>query len=35
MVLEKNGFEPIGLSRSYLQIAGHWRDHMLFQLLSA
>jgi ribosomal-protein-alanine N-acetyltransferase len=30
-VLEKNGFEPIGLARRYLQIAGDWRDHLLFQ----
>jgi ribosomal-protein-alanine N-acetyltransferase len=30
-VLEKNGFERIGLARSYLQIAGEWRDHLLFQ----
>jgi ribosomal-protein-alanine N-acetyltransferase len=33
-VLEKNGFEPIGLARRYLLIAGDWRDHMLFQLVS-
>jgi [ribosomal protein S5]-alanine N-acetyltransferase len=30
-VLEKNGFEQIGLARRYLQIAGEWRDHLLFQ----
>jgi ribosomal-protein-alanine N-acetyltransferase len=30
-VLEKNGFELIGLARRYLQIAGEWRDHLLFQ----
>jgi [ribosomal protein S5]-alanine N-acetyltransferase len=30
-VLDKNGFEPIGLARRYLQIAGDWRDHLLFQ----
>ena len=30
-VLEKNGFEQIGLARSYLRIAGAWRDHVLFQ----
>jgi ribosomal-protein-alanine N-acetyltransferase len=30
-VLEKNGFERIGLARRYLQIAGEWRDHVLFQ----
>jgi len=30
-VLEKNDFEPIGLARRYLEIAGAWRDHLLFQ----
>jgi ribosomal-protein-alanine N-acetyltransferase len=30
-VLEKNGFERIGLARSYLHIDGAWRDHILFQ----
>jgi [ribosomal protein S5]-alanine N-acetyltransferase len=30
-VLEKNGFERIGLARAYLKIAGEWRDHLLFQ----
>ena len=30
-VLEKNGFEPIGIARRYLLIAGEWRDHLLFQ----
>jgi RimJ/RimL family protein N-acetyltransferase len=30
-VLEKNGFERIGLARSYLLIGGEWRDHVLFQ----
>jgi ribosomal-protein-alanine N-acetyltransferase len=30
-VLEKNGFERIGLARAYLRIAGEWRDHILFQ----
>ena len=30
-VLEKNGFEQIGLARRYLEIAGEWRDHLLFQ----
>ena len=30
-VLEKNGFESIGLARRYLEIAGEWRDHLLFQ----
>jgi [ribosomal protein S5]-alanine N-acetyltransferase len=30
-VLEKNGFERIGLARLYLHIGGAWRDHVLFQ----
>jgi ribosomal-protein-alanine N-acetyltransferase len=29
-VLEKNGFERIGVSRRHLQIAGAWQDHVLF-----
>jgi ribosomal-protein-alanine N-acetyltransferase len=30
-VLERNGFERIGVARRYLHIAGEWRDHVLFQ----
>jgi ribosomal-protein-alanine N-acetyltransferase len=30
-VLEKNGFERIGLARRYLHIGGDWRDHILFE----
>jgi ribosomal-protein-alanine N-acetyltransferase len=30
-VLEKNGFERIGIARRYLFIGGDWRDHVLFQ----
>jgi RimJ/RimL family protein N-acetyltransferase len=30
-VLENNRFEQIGLARRYLQIAGEWRDHVLYQ----
>ncbi|HUJ91537.1 MAG TPA: GNAT family protein [Gaiellaceae bacterium] len=30
-VLERNGFERIGLAARYLLIAGEWRDHLLFQ----
>jgi ribosomal-protein-alanine N-acetyltransferase len=30
-VLDKNGFELIGLARRHLHIAGEWRDHLLFQ----
>ena len=33
-VLEKNGFERIGIARRYLYIDGEWRDHVLFQLLA-
>ena len=34
-VLERNGFERIGLARGYLRIAGRWQDHILFQRISA
>jgi ribosomal-protein-alanine N-acetyltransferase len=30
-VLEKNGFEPFGLARRLLLIAGEWRDHVLYE----
>jgi len=30
-VLERNGFERIGIARRYLLISGQWRDHVLFQ----
>jgi [ribosomal protein S5]-alanine N-acetyltransferase len=33
-VLERNGFERIGLARRYLHIAGEWRDHILFQRIA-
>jgi ribosomal-protein-alanine N-acetyltransferase len=33
-VLERNGFERYGMAPCYLRIAGEWRDHVLFQLLS-
>jgi len=33
-VLERLGFEPIGLARHYLFIDGAWRDHLLFQRLN-
>ncbi|MGO9960450.1 MAG: GNAT family N-acetyltransferase [Solirubrobacteraceae bacterium] len=33
-VLERNGFQRFGLARRYLQIAGHWQDHVLFQRIA-
>jgi [ribosomal protein S5]-alanine N-acetyltransferase len=33
-VLEKNGFERIGLARRFLRINGEWRDFFLFQRLA-
>jgi ribosomal-protein-alanine N-acetyltransferase len=32
-VLERNGFERIGLAREYLHVGGAWRDHLLYQRL--
>ncbi|GGH35875.1 GNAT family N-acetyltransferase [Microbacterium album] len=32
-VLERTGFERIGIARRYLRIAGEWQDHVLFQRL--
>ncbi len=34
-LLTKIGFRQEGLARSYLNIAGSWRDHLLFGLLAA
>lgn len=33
-VLARAGFRPIGMAPRYLQIAGEWQDHDLFQLLA-
>ncbi len=33
-VLTKNGFTEIGLAPRYLQIAGRWQDHILYQRLN-
>lgn len=33
-LLEKAGFEREGYARAYLQIAGHWEDHVLFAKLA-
>ena len=30
-VLRKAGFEPIGIAKKYLKIAGIWQDHLIFQ----
>ena len=32
-VLERNGFQKYGLAHSYMEIAGEWRDHELFELV--
>ena len=32
--LERNGFTRYGLAPQYLEIAGAWRDHVMFQLLA-
>ncbi|MFN2451758.1 MAG: GNAT family N-acetyltransferase [Candidatus Dormibacteria bacterium] len=34
-VLQRNGFERIGLAPAYLSIAGRWQDHLLFQRTAA
>jgi len=34
-LLERVGFRYEGFARSYLNINGHWRDHLLFALLDA
>ena len=33
-VLTKNGFSRIGVAPKYLEIAGIWQDHVLFQRLT-
>jgi ribosomal-protein-alanine N-acetyltransferase len=33
-VLEKHGFETVGISRRHIHIAGRWRDDVLFQKLA-
>lgn len=33
-VLAKHGFERFGMAPRYLQIAGDWQDHYLFQVLA-
>lgn len=32
-VLTNNGFVQIGMAPQYLQIAGHWQDHNLYQVI--
>lgn len=33
-VLERNGFVRFGLAPAYLQIAGEWQDHVMFQVVN-
>ncbi len=33
-VLERNGFVEYGVAPEYLRIAGHWQDHVLYQLIN-
>lgn len=33
-VLERNGFTRFGLAPRYLNIAGQWQDHVLYQVLA-
>jgi ribosomal-protein-alanine N-acetyltransferase len=33
-VVDKLGFTEIGLAKGFLHIAGHWRDHRVFQILA-
>jgi [ribosomal protein S5]-alanine N-acetyltransferase len=33
-VLARNGFERIGVARSFLRVGGRWQDHVLFQLVN-
>jgi ribosomal-protein-alanine N-acetyltransferase len=33
-VVEKLGFTEVGVAKGYLHIAGHWRDHRVFQILA-
>jgi len=33
-VLERNGFVRFGIAPAYLQIAGSWQDHVLYQALN-
>lgn len=33
-VLQHNGFQRIGLAPAYLNIAGQWQDHIMFQVIN-
>jgi [ribosomal protein S5]-alanine N-acetyltransferase len=33
-VLERNGFVRIGMAPEYLNIAGEWQDHLLYQVVN-
>jgi ribosomal-protein-alanine N-acetyltransferase len=34
-VLKRNGFEQNGFAPAYLNIAGRWQDHILFQVINS
>jgi ribosomal-protein-alanine N-acetyltransferase len=33
-VLQRNGFEQYGVAPDYLNIAGRWQDHIMFQVIN-
>lgn len=33
-VLRRNGFRRIGVAPAYLNIAGRWQDHILYQVIN-
>lgn len=33
-VLKRNGFRRIGMAPAYLNIAGQWQDHILYQVIN-
>ena len=33
-MLERNGFVRIGVAPAYLNIAGEWQDHALYQVVN-
>jgi ribosomal-protein-alanine N-acetyltransferase len=33
-MLRRNGFRRIGMAPAYLNIAGQWQDHILYQVIN-